>query len=206
MSGETQHHLKVPGSPPPDAALLSRAYQGDRAAFTLLVERHLPGMLRYARSLCRTPEAAEDAVQQAMLSIWRTIKEGHGGKSGDASVRAWMFTVVRNAVYRLARRRVGEPEHTDDLETLGAQAGWGVEEPNPEAMGMMLEDRARLRAALERLSSLDQDIILLRDVEELTGEETAEILGLPLSTMKTRLHRARLRLRAAVQKEVAHAR
>ena len=206
MPGETQPRLMTPEVAPPDAALLSKAYLGDRAAFSTLVGRHLPGMLRYARSLSRTPEAAEDAVQQAMLGIWRTMIDGHGRKSGDASVRAWMYSIVRNAVYRAARRRVGEPEQTEDLETLGAQAGWGDTTQSPEVVRMMLEDRARLRAALQKLSSLDQDVILLRDVEELSGEEAAEILGLPVATMKTRLHRARLRLRAVIQQEVAHAR
>lgn len=200
--------MQPQSSPPPvqDAALLSRAYAGDRAAFSLLVERHLPGMLRYARSLSRTPQAAEDAVQQAMLSLWRTMVDGSGRKSGDASVRSWLYVMVRNAVYRGARRRVGEPAETQTLEALGEEAGWGDERSSPEAIGVLLQDRAMLRRALESLDAMDRDVILLRDVEELDGEETAHILGVPLATMKTRLHRARLRLRAQLQQEVAHAR
>lgn len=181
-------------------------YGEDREAFAVLMRRHAPSLLRFAQRLCGSPQQAEDVVQQTFLNLWRTVVEMPGGqKRGDASVRAWLFQLARNAAYRSARRHVGEPAHTEDLSQLGQRAGWG-EDVDPERLAAALEDRQRLRAALETLPLDDQEVLWLRDVEGLDGDEAALALDMPLATMKTRLHRARLRLRAVLQEEVAHAR
>lgn len=184
-------------------------YREDREAFADLMRRHTPALLRFAGRLCGSSAQAEDVVQQAFLNLWRTVVEAPGGrKHGEASVRGWLFQLTRHAAYRAARRRVGEPAFTEELDPLmelGQQAGWG-QDGNPERLAMTLESHHGLRLALEQLPTPDQEVLWLRDVEGLDGEEAAKVLDVPVGTMKTRLHRARLRLRAVLQAEVTHAR
>ncbi|MEW5849260.1 MAG: RNA polymerase sigma factor [Myxococcota bacterium] len=184
--------------------LLEQAHAGNRDAFTALVARYQAPVFRYLRTLTRTPQEAEDALQQTFLAVWRSLLPDSGaGKRGEGSVRAWLFTIARHAAYRQGRRHAGEPDTLESLESLGERAGWGEPE-DPERVAMLLEDRERLHAALARLSDDDREVILLRDVEGLSGEDAARVLDLPLANLKTRLHRARLRLRAALQQEVRH--
>ena len=82
----------------------------------------------------------------------------------------------------------------DDLER---DAGWGTEPP--DALFERLEDRASLERALGDLAPADREVLVLRDLEELSGDETAAVLGITLRAMKSRLHRARLRLAAALK-------
>lgn len=165
---------------------------GDRAAFDRLVDRHAPALFRFARTLT-TSHAAEDAIQEAFLGAWR----GASTYRGETGVRSWLLAIVRNAVYRQHRHRVDEPADTEPLSTLGADAGWG--EGNPETIAIAKESRALLTAAMQKLSTQDQEILVLRDLEGLPGEQVASMLGVNIATMKTRLHRARLRLAAKVK-------
>jgi RNA polymerase sigma-70 factor (ECF subfamily) len=98
---------------------------------------------------------------------------------------------------RLYRRRVGEPDEMVALEDLGLQAGWGAP-PLPDALFESLERRETLERALAQLSPEEREILVLRELEGFSGEETAKILDLSLAGMKSRLHRARLRLAAVL--------
>lgn len=86
------------------------------------------------------------------------------------------------------------------LVELGVAAGWG-EVRDPEARVSAMEDHARLHRALDALSPADREVITLRDLEGLSGPEAAQVLDLPLASLKTRLHRARLRLLARLREE-----
>lgn len=179
-----------------DAALIERAAGGDAGAFEELVDRRSPSLFRYLRSLARR-EDAEDALQETFLAIW---KHGRTQRTGE-DARAWMFAIARNALFRLQRRRAGEPSDFETLESLGAQAGWGSDF-SPERVAARAEERELLAAALASLAESDREILLLRDVEGFSGEETAEILGMTLANAKTRLHRARLRLTAEMKRRI----
>jgi len=178
--------------------LLRAAEGGDAAAFDALMERHQAAVFRFARALVRTDADAEDVLQQTFLSVWRTVTTGKARKDGDASVKSWLFTIARNGAYRTGRRRVGEPKQHESLEELGAAAGWG-EGDDPETLTHALESRERLHEALLALPDEDREVIVLRDVEGLTGPEAARVLQLELPAVKSRLHRARLRLRALLR-------
>ncbi|MCB9780588.1 MAG: RNA polymerase sigma factor [Alphaproteobacteria bacterium] len=191
--------IDVPDDPSPsDRALLERAAAGDRAAFRAFVARHRGPVWRLLRATCGSEQSAEDALQETFLAVHRAA----GSFQGDADARAWLFGIARRQAARTWRRRAGEPlaaEPLDDaqpLAALGASAGWGGD---PERVVAAAEDRRRLQAALATLSSHDQEVIVLRDLEGLTGPEAAAALGIPLAAVKTRLHRARLRLMAALQ-------
>ncbi|HSP34630.1 MAG TPA: RNA polymerase sigma factor [Thermoanaerobaculia bacterium] len=176
-----------------DTELMRLAAAGDRAAFDRIVEAHAPALLRYACALTATNATAEDAVQDALLGAWRSAT----AYRGEASVRRWLLVIVRNAVYRQHRHRVDETADTESLEALGSEAGWG--DTTPETIALQQESRARLAAALAQLSTADREIRLRRDIEGFPGEEVASMLGVSVRAMKSRLHRARLRLAAKVR-------
>jgi len=182
-----------------EAELIERTARGDRAAFAVLVQRWRDPLFRYLRSVV-PPQAAEDALQETFLAVFR----GAGGWRGG-SARGWLFGIARRKAARQRRRRAGEPAHTEPLEVLGGAAGWGTTR-DPEELASALEDRARLQAALDGLSEEDREVIVLKDLEQLTNPELAELLDLSLAAVKSRLHRARLRLMAELTQEASHAR
>jgi RNA polymerase sigma-70 factor (ECF subfamily) len=181
---------------PSDTELLTQSASGDTRAFDAFVIRHAADVHRFVHSLGVHGDDADDVLQEAFLAAWR----GAGTYRGDGSARAWLFSVARNAVRHSVRRRVGEPLHfapldaADSLEAIAEAAGWGS-----VADGRSHDTTDLVRTALTRLAPADREILVLRDVEGLTGEETAAALSLTLPGMKSRLHRARLRLAAQVR-------
>lgn len=180
----------------PDADLLAHAASGDRHAFDAFVVRHAADVYRFVGSLGVHDADADDVLQDTFLAAWR----GAVTYRGDGTARAWLFSVARNAVRHSVRHRVGEPERfapldaAESLEAIAEAAGWGSEADTNA------RDTAELvRMALARLAPADREILVLRDVEGLSGEETAAALSLSLAGMKSRLHRARLRLAALVR-------
>lgn len=179
---------------PTDDDLIARAATGDRAAFECLVEQHAPAILRLARAMTPDEATAADVVQDALLAAY---KSAGSYRAGVSSVRTWMFAIARNAA-RKARRSISEGRLVEvdaPLLSLGIAAGWG----DTDATILRSEERGLLVRALSTLAPDDVEVILLRDVEDLSGDETAMILGLGLAALKSRLHRARLRLMAAMK-------
>lgn len=181
-----------------DAELMRRSAVGDRSAFNELVERNEASVFRFARAIAPSDSAAEDALQEAFLGAWR----GAATFRGEASVHNWLLSIVRHAVYRQHRHRAGEPEAMESMSDLGIAAGWGSDE-TPETIALRRESHQAVMNAMEALSVSDREILLLREVEGLPGEQVATMLGLALSAMKSRLHRARLRLAAKVREAYA---
>ncbi|MED5372264.1 MAG: RNA polymerase sigma factor [Myxococcota bacterium] len=171
-----------------DAELLQASAEGDRQALGQLAARHHERLYRLARRLTRTPQEAEDALQEGFMDALRHA----GSYAGQGSVGGWLSTLVRHAAYRNARRRAGEPAQHEDLQALGLAAGWGA--PQESA-----PDRALIWEALERLAPQDREVLVLRELEGFTNPEVAEQLGLSLAATKNRIHRARLRLAAEVR-------
>lgn len=182
-----------------DATLLAQTAAGDGLAYRQLVSRHQAAVLRYLRATLRDAADAEDAMQETFVAAWRSA----GGYRGQAPVRAWLLGIARNAARRSRRRRVGEPAQYVGLDELGTEAGWGSEDPEQQLLASLR--RSALQAAFERLTESEREILVLRDLEDLAGEAVANMLGLSVAAMKSRLHRARLRLAAEVRKELEHA-
>lgn len=176
-----------------DRLLIARVAAGERDAFRGLVEAHRDAVYRFALRMTREPAAAEDVLQETFLAAYRSAASFRA----DGQVRSWLLSIARNAALAARRRRREEPEPDETLEALGARAGWG-DEPTPEDAAAAGDRRAALERALEALGEADREVLLLRDVEGLSGEETAASLGVPLAAMKSRLHRARLRFAAAL--------
>jgi RNA polymerase sigma-70 factor (ECF subfamily) len=173
------------------AALVAAATRGDDEALASLVRLHHDRVYRFGLRVCRDGFDADDAVQEAFvkLSARRDIVAEQGAL-------AWLLTVVRNACLRLLRpfqrqrRALGERVEvdppTDDL--------------SPEAALERWELIQSVHAALARLDRPYREVLILRDLEGLTGEETCAALGLESAAMKTRLHRARAMLQNEIQR------
>lgn len=175
-----------------DEVLLRRCAAGERAAFDALVDRHGAALYRFALRQTRTEAEAQDALQDGLLAAWR----GAATWSGAGAPRTWLFQVVLHASRRRGRRRSGEPAQHDPVEVAAALPSGAA---GPEERVARAQHADVLRRALAGLPEHAREVLLLRDVEGLSGEETAAVLGLELPAMKSRLHRARLELKARVE-------
>ena len=182
---------------PADAELIRAVGEGKREAFAALVRRHAASVRRLALTLTSSEATADDVVQDVYLSVWRHAKSF----GGEGSARGWLLTITRNAARRKARRRAGEPAAAEPLDELAVCAGWGAASSAPD-FERALESRELLRQALARLSPEHQEVVTVIDLEGMSLAEGATLLGLELPALKSRLHRARLRLLGAV-KEVS---
>lgn len=171
-----------------DYALLHRAAQGDRAAAAEFVHRHQDAVLRHASFLTATREEAEDVFQETFLAALKSAADYRG----EAAAKTWLFTIARHAAQRRVTKREVLVPDAAGLEELAERAGWGGE--SPESLAALAEDRERLDAALRALTHDEREVVLLRDCEGWSGEETAGALGITVAAMKSRLHRGRLRL------------
>ena len=178
---------------PSDGELLSRTAAEDHRAFNAFVDRHQGAVFRYLSVRTGSAADCEDVLQETFVAAFR----GCESYRGEGSARSWLFGIARNFSKRIYRKRVGEPDEMVPLEELGLQAGWG----SPPWTGSFLETLERrdtLEKALARLSPDEREILVLRELEGLSGEETAAVLELSLPAMKSRLHRARLTLAAVL--------
>lgn len=175
-----------------DRDLIAATARGDRRAFELLVERHAAAVLRLATAVS-DPSTGEDAMQQTFLNVYQHAASFRG----DASVRTWLLTIARNTARRLHDKTRREELVDEPLMQLGLDAGWGSDDP--EAIAIATERKGALRKALLLLSAEDREVLIVRDLEGLRGSEAAEVLGIGERALKSRLHRARLRLAVSLR-------
>lgn len=179
-----------------DSSLLRRAEGGEDGAFDELVERHRDAVFRFAVHLTSNRADAEDVLQQTFLAAWRARAEVRA----EPSARPWLLTTARHAAARLRRREQRDSsESLEDLLELGSAAGFGDATHTPSHAAELAEDAARLHAAIAQLPAGEREVLVLRDLEGLDGESVAQLLELAVPAMKSRLHRARLRLAAALR-------
>jgi RNA polymerase sigma-70 factor (ECF subfamily) len=187
---------------PTDGELVSNAARGDGEAFSALVLRHQDKVYGLALHLLRDPGEAEEVVQEAFLAALEKLTSFRG----DAAFTTWLHRVAANAALMRLRRRRRAPEavSADPLEDLLPRFdAAGRIEAHPrhdwsKRADEQLADR-EIRLAIEReIQNLPEDyriVFLLRDVEGLSSEDMAEVLGISVAAVKSRLHRARLVLR-----------
>ena len=185
--------------------LLACARAGDAAAFGRLVMPHRDAILRLTQRILRNREDAEDAVQTAFLDALRHL-DAFQGRSRFSS---WLTSIALNAAFMRLRttRRRSETSLEEMCEReVGARFHVVEVRPNPEQECSAKEVRALLNKALVRLGPIYAEVINIRDVQELSAREAARILGVPVGTVKARLHRARTRLTRHVQSLLARRR
>ncbi|GBC76686.1 ECF RNA polymerase sigma factor SigW [bacterium HR08] len=178
--------------------LVEELRAGKDEAFDLLLEVYGRRLYNFARRMCRHTEDARDVMQETLLALVRSL---HAYR-GEGSLQAWLFQVAANACRKMRRRGKFEPDAELPLETFfpGDRSHEAkIEIPdamsNPEDQLLRAELNARLEDAIAKLPRKYRSVLLLRDVEHLSTEETARALGLTPQAVKTRLHRARLFLR-----------
>jgi RNA polymerase sigma-70 factor, ECF subfamily len=169
---------------PTDAALAASAAGGDTGAFETLVRRHYAAVWRVAFLSVREEMAAEELTQDTFLRAYGAL----AGWRGDASLRTWLATICRRLCIDRARLKRLETVATPDLEAVAGSTSETEE----------LADRFDLRAALDRLPADDREAFLLVHHYGYSSFETAALLGVPASTVRSRVGRARQRLAAAL--------
>lgn len=189
--------------PPDDAALLARAQAGDVSGFEALVEKHKHRVYALALRMLNSEADAAEVTQEAFLSAFRNLQEFRG----DSQFGAWVHRIAANfALMRLRRRRTaGETlESAVDTEPAFNERGSLLDAPSEWRDAETDALDAELRVAIERaaagLADDYRQVFVLRDLEGLSYEEIAALTGDSVSAIKSRLHRARLSLRAAIDR------
>jgi RNA polymerase sigma-70 factor (ECF subfamily) len=181
-----------------DVSLAGRFRQsGDRDAFETLVVRHLPALRRFLAVLA-PGDAAADAEQEVLIRLHGSL----GRWRGDGAFTTWLFTLARRVCIDEIRRRVRERNRIDRFARRSRPEEEVVErESNPENAWVTVEEGQALRQALASLPEPDRTLVYLKDAEDVSVEELAQIHGLNEGTVKSKLSRARAKLRALLQEE-----
>jgi RNA polymerase sigma factor (sigma-70 family) len=169
-----------------DELLAIRCQLGEPAAFDALVERWHEPLWKYVRRLTDGEQAAADTVQDVWLRVLRALPR----LREPARLRAWLFGIARRAVIDRLRQRYAEPEpvSVDDVDVAGPDAGEDLGEDLAEELGLMHE-------ALARMPFTEREVLSLFYLHEMSLGQLAEVLAVPVGTVKSRLFRARRMLR-----------
>lgn len=172
--------------------LLLRSRRGDRDAFGELVRRYERKVLALTCRMCRNSEDGEEAAQEAFLAAWQNLP----GFRGDAAFSTWLYRLAANAstdlLRREGRRSAKHGPSLDDDETWVELPDSG---PSPQALAERTELKEQIEDALRKLSPDHRQALILREIHQLSYEEISAALGLDLGTVKSRISRARGRLR-----------
>src|SRR5271154_6359708 len=178
-----------------ESGLLAKAREGDSAAFTELVNHYERKIYRLAKHITQNDEDAEDVLQETFLKAYEHI----GDFQGQSKFYTWIVRIgVNESLMKLRKRKsdrtvpLDEPVDTGEDTVTREIAVW---EENPEQKYSREELRQILDEAVEGLRPAFRTVFVLRDIEELSTEETAEALGISVPAVKSRLLRARLQLR-----------
>ncbi len=180
--------------------LLSKAARGDTAAFEALIEPHMTAVYNIAYRICRNADDAADAAQDAFLKAFGNISKFKGG----AKFSTWLYRIATNSALDTVKRRGRHGAYSLDAEISGEDGDILREIPSdtplPQEEAERSEVRREINAALGKLSADDRSIIALRDINGMSYREISEILGCSEGTVKSRLSRARQRLREILSK------
>jgi RNA polymerase sigma-70 factor (ECF subfamily) len=193
-----------PAAAPPaesDEELVARARAKDFVAFEKLLDRYEDRIFRLAYRFVRNETEAKEILQDTFLTIWRKLDTF----KGDSQFSSWLYRVAANAALMRLRAQRRHPEvSTEDL-PIGYLDNYGQMPPQTENWAKRPDDelqsaelRRHIQSAVDALPEIYRTVFLIRDVEGLSTEETAEVLQISVPTVKTRLHRARIALRDAI--------
>lgn len=165
------------------------AQAGDATALESVLAAVAPQIRRFGVRLCGNSADADDVLQDTLLQVATQLPSFEG----RSSLSSWVFTITRTACSRRRRGLKNKPGvPMDDVRGMVDEA------PTPEGATAGAELRAHLTRAFDGLAEEHREVLLLRDMEDLSAAETAEVLGISVAAVKSRLHRARAALRDAV--------
>jgi len=198
--------LADPAAPPPattresDVELVTRARDGDPSAQAELAERHRQALFFLALQLMGNRDDAMDVAQEALLRFFKTLHRFDCRRP----VRPWLFQIVRNRVVDLYRRQKVRRHDSLDATDHDGNPYLVLKDTsiNPERDASRSELRVRILAALDELSHIQREILVLRDYQDLSYSEIAETLNIPIGTVMSRLHGARKNLRQKLQNDL----
>jgi RNA polymerase sigma-70 factor (ECF subfamily) len=181
MSKEVE--MISPCGSPPDKVLIEMAVAGRSDCFSVLVDRHLPAVRRHLRAMVPNEPDQEDILQEVLLKVWRHLADFRL----ECNLRTWMIKIAINEVRQWYRRRTSR-QVFQPLDDSGAIASM---EDSPEKRLLRNEAGRAVQRGLAALPAKYRDVLVLRYIEETTGEDTATFLGMTVPAMKTRTFRAR---------------
>ena len=190
----------------PDMDVVRRIAAGDQLALTKLMRRYNQRMFRVARSILRNDADAEEAVQEAFYCAYRAMAQFRN----ESALSTWLVRIVVNESSRRLRKinrlstwlefKSGTPE--DDIYLGTAMDETPDTQNRPEAKLLGTQTRRLLEKHIDRLPDLFRTVFVLRAIEELSVEETAQCLGIPPATVRTRYFRSRALLRKMLRQDV----
>lgn len=195
----------------PDAELARQLLEGYPGAFDRFVETYGAKVFQYSYLMCGQREDAEEVSQETLMKVFASLDQ----LREPERLKAWVFRIARNACYMKRRKSVFAPSQELSLEEfLPAFEGDGERRKLqiadwsalPDDLVLQGELRRELDQAIAELPEIYRTVILLRDVEELSTEEAAQVLEVGTDVVKTRLHRARLALRKRLDQYLRSAR
>jgi RNA polymerase sigma-70 factor (ECF subfamily) len=175
----------------PEADLLAAAQAGDDDALAELLARHQDQIYRFGLRMCRDPDDARDVVQDTLLAMARGVRDFRGG----SSLSTWLYAIARSYCIKQRRRSKFAPatiEPLDDARAVADPARGPDEDLAGKRLATALED------AIAALEPSYPEVLVLRDVEGLSAAEVAEVVEVSVDAVKSRLHRARSAVRAAL--------
>lgn len=183
-----------------DTELAEQLLAGSEQAFDEFVHVYRRKLFQYSYLMCGQREDAEEVAQETLLRVFQHLNE----LREPSRLKVWVFRIAKNACLMKRRKSIFAPQEELSLDQLrpipmGDGAGARIEIADwtklPDEAMLHAELRSALTAAIQRLPEIYRSVVLLRDMEELTTEEAAEILDVTTDVVKTRLHRGRLGLR-----------
>jgi RNA polymerase sigma-70 factor (ECF subfamily) len=179
-----------------DELLVRRAQSGDTEAFGTLVERYMRRAYFAALGLVGSPEDARDLSQEAFARALRHRKK----IDPERPFYAWLYQILRRLCFNFNRNRRSRRVKLDDAsEWLAEQADARAPAPRPDRALERAEARRRVLAAIDSLPERDREVLVLKEFEGLRYREIADLLGIPIGTVMSRLYAARKRLAAALE-------
>jgi RNA polymerase sigma factor (sigma-70 family) len=201
LAAGSNEMTEPPGEPPGEAddvaddALLRRVARHDRAAFEELYRRHRDKLVAASFRVVGDWHTAEEIVQEALVTVWKRAATFEG----RSTVRTWLHAVVRNQSLNHRRRAARVGGVGDAAELVAVPAA----EIGPEDAALATAEQAELAAALKELPPAHREVLTLMFVAELSHAEIGQVLGVPIGTVKSRLHAAKRGLAARLRARTA---
>jgi len=172
---------------------LERARHGDAAEIEELLRAVQPQLYRFSMKMCRHTEDAEDVLQDSMMALARSFRDFRGA----SSLSTWLFTIARSFCIKKRRKSKFAPEREESLEQLAPGEKGQIQStgPGPHEQAESAEIWQQVQAGIQRIEPAYREVLVLRDIEGLRAKEVAEVVGISVPAVKSRLHRARAELR-----------
>lgn len=185
---------------PSDTELAQGLLSGDPDAFEQFVEAYHAKLFNYTYLMCGHREDAEEVAQETLMKVFGSFEQ----LREPERLKSWVFRIAKNYCLMKRRKSAFAPKAEISIDEVRPLSGFDIADWSmlPDAGVFNGELRAALDAAVRELPDLYRSVFLLRDVEELTTEETAQVLEVSEDVVKTRLHRARLALRKELDRHL----